>query len=150
MVILFCYCFQEYNHILGKFDATDRMFISLASTWDSCLKNPADLKELIPEFFCCKSGDFLINISELDLGRRQSGERLHDVELPPWAKSPKDFIKKHAKALESDYVSDNLHHWIDLIFGVRQKGQLAEESDNLFYHLTYEGSVDIDSIRNPR
>ena len=35
----------------GKFDAPDRMFHSLAETWDSCLNNPTDLIELIPEFF---------------------------------------------------------------------------------------------------
>ena len=126
------------------------MFISLADTWESCLNNPADLKELIPEFFCGKSGDFLVNTAELDLGRRQTGERLHDVELPPWAKSPKDFIKKHTKALESAYVSDHLNEWIDLIFGVYQRGEPALEHDNLFYHLTYEGAVDMESITNPR
>jgi factor associated with neutral sphingomyelinase activation len=134
----------------GKFDSTDRMFISLADTWESCYNNPADLKELIPEFFCGKSGEFLVNISDLDLGRRQTGEKLHDVELPPWAKSPKDFIKKHTKALESDYVSEHLHEWIDLIFGVCQRGELAIEQDNLFFHLTYEGSVDMETITDPR
>ena len=28
----------------GKFDAADRMFVSVADTWRSCLSNPADLK----------------------------------------------------------------------------------------------------------
>jgi hypothetical protein len=28
-----------------------------------------------------------------------------DVELPPWANSPENFIKIHRSALESEYVS---------------------------------------------
>ena len=48
--------------------------------------------------------------------------------------------------LESDYVSKNLHHWIDLIFGYNQRGENAELADNVFYPLCYEGSVDLDSI----
>ena len=34
------------------------------------------------------------------------------------------------KALESDYVSQNLHLWIDLIFGKNQRGEAAVESSN--------------------
>ena len=41
-----------------------------------------------------------------------------------------DFTKQCRAALESDYVSKNLHHWIDLIFGYKQQGQPAEEADN--------------------
>ena len=43
-------------------------------------------------------------------------------------------------------MSKNLHHWIDLIFGYKQRGENAELSDNVFYPLCYEGSVDLDSI----
>ena len=35
----------------GKFDAPDRLFNSVADAWQSVLSNPADLKELIPEFY---------------------------------------------------------------------------------------------------
>jgi hypothetical protein len=133
----------------GKFDAADRMFHSIQDMWESVLHNPADLKELIPEFFC-GAGEFLSNSDDLDLGHRSTGERLHDVVLPPWAESPRDFIRKMAKALESDYVSEHLHAWIDLIFGYKQRGEAAIASNNLFYHLTYEGAVDLEAIKDPR
>lgn len=49
-----------------------------------------------------------------------------DVILPPWAKgSTREFISKHREALESDYVSENLHHWMDLIFGYKQRGKVG-------------------------
>lgn len=74
-----------------------------------------------------------------DLGRLQRGEAVDDVILPRWATSPEDFVFKHRKALESDYVSSHLHEWIDLIFGYKQKGPAAAEAMNVFYYCTYEG-----------
>ena len=44
---------------------------------------------------------------------------------------------------ESEYVSKNLHHWIDLIFGYKQRGEEAELNDNVFYPLCYEGRAAI-------
>lgn len=133
----------------GKFDSTDRMFHSMRETWESSLTNPTDLKELIPEFFC-GSGDFLNNIDDLELGRRHTGDRLDSVELPPWAKRPQDFVRKMRKALESEHVSTHLHQWVDLVFGYKQKGPAAVEADNLYYYLTYEGSVDLEQEKDIR
>ena len=78
-------------------------------------------------------------LCRFDLGRLQRGEVVDDVTLPPWASSPEDFVNKHRKALESDFVSAHLHQWIDLIFGHKQKGPAAAEALNVFYYCTYEG-----------
>ncbi|KAJ7563203.1 hypothetical protein O6H91_03G100400 [Diphasiastrum complanatum] len=133
----------------GQFDHADRLFNSLRDTWLSASQgNTADVKELIPEFFYLP--EFLENRSDLDLGSKQSGEKVDDVLLPPWAKgSAREFVRKHREALESEYVSENLHHWIDLIFGYRQRGKAAVEATNVFFYLTYEGAVEIDSIQDP-
>jgi len=40
------------------------------------------------------------------------------------------FLEVHRAALESDIVSRNLHKWIDLIFGYKQRGEEAVRADN--------------------
>lgn len=97
--------------------------------------NANDLKELTPEWFYC--AEFLRNRRGTAFGVRQSGVRVSDVVLPPWAKgSPDLFIELNRAALESDHVSARIHGWIDLIFGSKQQGAEAEAADNVFFHLT--------------
>ena len=75
---------------------------------------------------------------------------LDDVVLPPWANDSADeFVRLHREALESEFVSEHLHEWLDLIFGSLQQGKSAEEANNVFYYLTYEGAVDLDEIEDP-
>ncbi|CAJ0899985.1 13727_t:CDS:10 [Entrophospora sp. SA101] len=131
----------------GKFDHADRQFHSIQGAWKACLNSSGDVRELIPEFFYLP--EFLVNHNKFDLGVRQDGVSVDDVKLPKWAKSPEDFIRKHREALESDYVSKNLHHWIDLIFGYKQTGEEAVKAYNVFYYLTYEGAINIESIQDP-
>ncbi|CAF4232817.1 unnamed protein product, partial [Rotaria sp. Silwood2] len=126
----------------GHFDLADRMFHSIKDSWLSASKNNmADVKELIPEFFYLP--DFLLNTNKFDLA-------LNDVILPPWSKNdPREFIRIHRMALESDYVSTHLNEWIDLIFGYKQEGPAAIEATNVFHHLFYEGAVNVDDISDP-
>uniref|UniRef100_A0A8D2Q5N4 Neurobeachin-like protein 2 n=1 Tax=Varanus komodoensis TaxID=61221 RepID=A0A8D2Q5N4_VARKO len=129
----------------GRFDCSDRQFHSIPTAWQACMENPVDVKELIPEFFYFP--EFLENQNGFDLGSLQmSNEKVGDVILPRWAKSPEDFIHKHRQALESEYVSAHLHEWIDLIFGYKQRGPAAVEALNVFHYCTYEGAVDLDAI----
>jgi hypothetical protein len=46
-------------------------------------------------------------------------------------------------------VSENLHNWIDLIFGYKQRGSDSVKAQNVFMHITYEGNVDIEKIEDP-
>ncbi|TMW67793.1 hypothetical protein Poli38472_007465 [Pythium oligandrum] len=133
----------------GSFDHADRLFRSIPSSWDSASsENLQDVRELIPEFFFLP--EFLYNANNFDLGTTQSGEVVSHVKLPPWAHGdPREFIRLHRRALESKYVSEHLHLWIDLIFGYKQTGQEALDAQNVFMHFTYEGAVDIDAIDDP-
>lgn len=113
----------------GRFDSADRLFDSIPSEWRNANENPADVKELTPEFYS-NDPNFLMNSLQLDLGTKHNSEKVWDIKLPPWAANPDDFLAKMREALESEYVSENLHHWIDLIFGYKQRGDHAFQADN--------------------
>ncbi|SPN99858.1 probable beige protein homolog [Cephalotrichum gorgonifer] len=135
----------------GNFDHADRIFHSIPGAWKSAsCDNKTDVRELTPEFFCFP--EFLKNINGYNFGNKEStGEGVDDVTLPPWAKGdPKLFIARNREALESPYVSQNLHRWIDLIFGYKQQGEAAVESMNVFHPLSYRGAKDLDSIEDPQ
>lgn len=135
----------------GRFDRPDRLFESIGDSWFAAsTENPMDVKELVPEFFYLPEAFY--NSNNFVFGRKQTGNEafIDDVILPPWANGDAHtFIRINRQALESPYVSENLHHWIDLIFGHKQQGPAAESAMNLFYYLTYEGAVDIDKIVDP-
>ncbi|EGR28693.1 hypothetical protein IMG5_170250, partial [Ichthyophthirius multifiliis] len=132
----------------GVFGPSDRIFRSVENTWQATLNLEADFKELIPEFYY-SDGDFLVNNEKLELGITPEGESIDDVILPNWAHSIHDYIQKMKICLESDYVSENINNWIDLIFGYKQQGEAAKKANNLFYPLTYEQNVQWNQYNSP-
>ncbi|CEM00607.1 unnamed protein product [Vitrella brassicaformis CCMP3155] len=117
----------------GRFDAWPRMFHSVSNSWRAALSHQASFfAELMPDFYQ-RDPEFLLN--QLKVTTHEGA--LGDVELPPWARSPLDFLVKMRAALESEHVSHHLPLWIDLIFGYRQRGEEARKAHNLFHPLTY-------------
>ncbi|XP_028737977.1 neurobeachin isoform X4 [Peromyscus leucopus] len=131
----------------GKFDHPDRTFSSIARSWRTSQRDTSDVKELIPEFYYLP--EMFVNSNGYQLGVREDEVVVNDVDLPPWAKKPEDFVRINRMALESEFVSCQLHQWIDLIFGYKQRGPEAVRALNVFHYLTYEGSVNLDSITDP-
>ena len=133
----------------GRFDCPDRLFFDIKETWHCCNTSMSDVKELIPQMFYFPEA--LVNSNSLPLGDLQDDRgEVNDVVLPPWCNGdPFEFVRMHREALESEYVSEHLHEWIDLIFGYKQTGQAAVEANNVFHYLTYENAIDIEAITDP-
>ena len=110
----------------GRFDAPDRLFFNIKNFY----KVQTKYQELIPDFFDLP--EIYININNFNFGKTLEGITVTDAILPPWASdSPRLFSKMNKKALESEYVSQQINNWIDLIFGYKQKGIEAEKSYNV-------------------
>ena len=123
----------------GRLEDEARLFTSIHDSWlSSLMGGQQNVKELIPEMF------YLPEV--LTGAGSQVNLKLHNVELPNWAESSQHFIRLHRLALESELVSCQLHQWIDLIFGYKQKGPEAVRAVNVFYYLTYEGNVDLSQL----
>ena len=135
----------------GQFDNPDRLFSSVEAAYRGSTTKASHAMELLPQFFYMP--EMLVNVNSLDLGTKQDGTLVGDVALPPWANgSPSEFVRIHREALESEHVSQNLHHWIDLIFGHKQRppwveggGRAAVEACNVFFYATYSGAIDMEA-----
>lgn len=76
--------------------------------------------ECIPEFF-----------TEPRVFKSIHGDGMDDLKLPGWCEDAQDFIRSHREMLESEEVSRQLHHWIDLNFGVSLSGDRAIKHKNV-------------------
>lgn len=131
----------------GHYDVADRLFTSVPDAWAMNTHSLSEVKELTPEFYT--QPHFLVNASRYNFGSLQDRTRVDSVKLPPWARSPHHFVATMRQAMESETASAQLHAWIDLIFGYKQRGPASVAADNVFYYLTYAGGIDIDAIEEP-
>ena len=139
--------------IQGKtFDDPDRMFTSMAKTFQSAIELKDDVRELIPEFYILPEMFLNKNNINLSQNRTDSDNNLviiNDVKLPKWSNNnAMTFVINLRRYLESNYINSNLNKWIDLIFGTTQRGEKAEENHNIFKSYTYEKNVKIESIKD--
>ena len=131
-----------------KFDDPNRLFNSLSNSFLCASTSKGDVRELIPE--CFYFPEMLLNINNLNMGMRTDidfkHKRVGDVEVPEWASSdPFRFIVMMKQVFESSEVSYSINHWIDLVFGFKQKGKEGEEANNLFIPSSYEDVINIEN-----
>ena len=131
----------------GKFDHSARIFQSIEHSYRLSLSYVNDFRELIPEFYFLP--EFLLNANRFDLGKIRE-ETVDNVILPKWAANAVEFVYLHRKALESDYVSQHLNEWIDLLWGVRQKDDINRYKKEMYAdvwdQMTEEDEVRIEEI----
>ena len=120
----------------GKFDHPNRLFHSVKNAWTNCQRDTSDVKELIPEFFYLP--EMFNNMNGYKLGNQEDGTQVSDVELPPWASTADEFVRINRQALESEFVSCQIHQWIDLIFGYKQRGKTKRETPSSYLTFFYE------------
>ena len=92
-----------------------------------------------------------INMNGYKLGTQEDGRKVSEVELPPWASTPHEFVRINRQALESEFVSCQIHQWIDLIFGYKQRGRLyffCSKSISILVELHAKQKFIVTRIRN--
>ena len=136
---LFPYTFTSVEIQGNGFDCPDRLFFNIQNTINSVTSEKGDLREIIPDFFTLP--ELFVNINDLNLGFSKEKE-INDVIMPTWClNNPYYFVEKYRKLLECGYL--NINSWIDLIFGVNQRGKAAENIGNIYLPFSYDGVLNI-------
>ena len=151
LVRIFPFSFISLQIHGDKFDDPYRMFFSIKKTFECVCTLNEDVRELIPEFYTFP--EMFININNLDLVQGKldiNGNKLilNDVTLPSWSENNIGiFISKMRNFIENN--SKDINKWIDLIFGINQRGENAQLNNNLFLAYSYEKMVKIEEVKDP-
>jgi hypothetical protein len=122
----------------GTLDAADRTFQSLQISYDLMTsQGNRNSLEILPEFFF--SAEIYENVNDINFPKSPTTNVcVGDVMMPPWASDARELTYRLRRAMESQIVSRSIHEWIDLIWGVRRRGDAALERLNVFPQTVYE------------
>ena len=149
----FCYALLTNQ---GAFESPQRSFRGLSSFY-SLSSSSSDVHEALGEFYSTPwvfENRHRFKLGVQDCTNRASpvsdvqgaSDRVDDVILPPWAGgSARRFVKVMRAALESAYVSANLHHWLDMIFGFTQSSEEAHACGSVYARFHYEEEMENES-----
>ncbi|KAJ3435633.1 beige/beach-related [Anaeramoeba flamelloides] len=121
-VLYFLYRLEPFTSLAKQlknnpFKNQKNTFSKISFDENISLQNNTQFGESLPEFYCFS--EFLKK--DYYISTNYSKFPIDDIKLPPWANnSSHKFIKIMNESLESEYVSNNLHHWINIMFGYRQ------------------------------
>ena len=133
----------------GRLDVADRIFFSIRRSLEHALNEIQDVRELIPEMFFLP--ELYLNKNGISFGVTQERKEVSDVELPRWAEGDAyRFTCMLREMMESDYVSEHIHLWLDYIFGFKQTGKEAEKAVNKYPLITYEDGVKLEHVGNEK
>lgn len=99
-------------------------FNSFDSAFHHNISEGGDFCELPPDFYFMP--ETLLDMNSTGLG---------DIDLPSWSNTVFHLVYIMRKQLEH---SENLHEWIDLMFGYKQRGEEAIKSGNIYHPFTYD------------
>ena len=150
LVRIFPFTFISIEIQGQQFDDPDRIFRSIYKTFECSTTLKTDVRELVPEFYFLP--EFLVNDNNINLAQNKFNSNnqlilINDVKLPLWSNDNCiNFVLELRRNIESINITSSLSSWVDLIFGLNQNGENAEENYNIFLAHTYDKMVNIEKI----
>ena len=125
------------------FDTRARMFNQVNQLSEIKEKS----QELIPHLFYLP--ELYIKLNYILEDKNSDEEIINDFILPSWSKDdPRKFTLILRKLLESEKISKNINHWIDLIFGYQQRGPPAEKALNTYReNVNYPSKAKLEKLK---
>lgn len=103
-------------------------------------------QELIPEFYYLP--EMFVNSNEYELGLRDDGLAVCDVELPAWAKKPEDFVRinrmvrvKHVLLSELPATESTLPYTVHISHSNPVGGSISPESCGVRFYCKIQGDA---------